>query len=302
MRRMILGVGALVASLFLAPYGRGEQPDHIIDLWPSGPPGEPMDVGDEIDLTKDSDKLIGGRRIIKLGNVKKPQAHVYLPPLNLRTGASIVICPGGGFSILAWDLEGTEIAQWLASKGVAAIVLKYRVPTRTQNPPWLAPAQDLQRTISLVRSKATDWKLDPNKVGALGFSAGGTTVFRATYANKRLYDKQDAIDDQDIAVNRAIFLYSGGLPENTDESTITNLQLGDKSPPVFMIHTFDDFVPVLGTTNFYHALKKAGVPAELHIFDHGGHGYGMRNDDQAPVTKWPSLCEDWLRRGKWIDP
>lgn len=301
-RSDFLQMAAVALLVMQCSFSRAETPDVIIDLWPLLPPGEQIEVGDETDFTKETDKLIAGRRIIKLGNVKIPQAHVYLPPSNLRTVASVVVCPGGGFSILAWDLEGTEIAQWLCSRGIAAVVLKYRVPTRTQSPAWLAPAQDLQRTIAIVRANAQDWSLDPNKVGALGFSAGGSTVVHAAFTSKRLYESVDQSDEQPYAPNRVMLIYAGGLPENSQPESLQDCQITKDSPPIFMVHTFDDFVPVLGTTNLFQIAKKAGVSTELHIFDAGGHGYGLRHDPEFPVSKWHHLCSDWLKRSGWIDP
>lgn len=301
-RSDFMRMAAVALLVMQCSFGWAETPDFIIDLWPLLPPGEQIEVGDETDFTKETDKLIAGRRIIKLGNVKTPQAHVYLPPSNLRTGASVVVCPGGGFSILAWDLEGTEVAQWLCGRGIAAVVLKYRVPTRTQSPAWLAPAQDLQRTIAIVRANAQDWSLDPNKVGALGFSAGGSTVVHAAFSAKRLYESVDQSDEQPYVPNRVMLIYSGGLPESGQSESIQDWQITESSPPIFMVHTFDDFVPVLGTTNLFQIAKKAGVNTELHIFDAGGHGYGLRHDPEFPVSKWHHLCSDWLKRAGWIDP
>lgn len=277
-----------------------EQADEVINLWPGEVPGEKMNVGAEADMTKDTDDLIAGRRIIKLGNVSVPQAHVYLPPENLRTGASVVICPGGGFTILAWDLEGTEVAQWLNTQGVAAVVLKYRVPTRTQNPAWMAPTQDAQRAMSLIRSNANKWKLDKAKVGILGFSAGGATAVKATLADKRYYDAIDDADKEDYLPNRSILIYAGGLPDDTEAATLNKFNISDKTPPIFMVHAYDDFVPVKGTANFLLALKQKNVSTELHVYDAGGHGYGLRERADQPVTTWPKPCEDWLRRGGWI--
>jgi acetyl esterase/lipase len=275
-------------------------PDYVLRVWPNEPPGEAMDVGLEQDTTKDTDNLIAGRRITKLGNVKTPQAHVYLPPENVRTGASVVICPGGGFNILAWDLEGTEVAQWLNTHGVAAIVLKYRVPSRSQTPRWLAPAQDAQRTVSLVRQHASDWKLDTDKVAILGFSAGGMTAVKATLAPERLYQAVDDAEMQPFKANRMILIYAAGLPNSGDGFTEGQDTIDASTPPVFMAHAFDDFVPVKGTAHMLLALKEAGIPSELHVYDAGGHGYGLRQIGDLPVTTWTDPCEAWLRRADWI--
>jgi acetyl esterase/lipase len=273
----------IVLAISFALTATAEQPDEIINVWSGDPPGEKMEVGAEEDITKDTDALIAGRRIIKLANVKTPQAHVYLPPANLRTGASVVVCPGGGFSILAWDLEGTEVAQWLNTQGVAAIVLKYRVPTRQQNPPWMAPAQDAQRTISLVRQNAEKWKLDASKVAVLGFSAGGVRAFKAAIADKRYYEAVDDADSLSCKPNRVILIYSGGLPEDSSESTFNELKFDKETPPMFIVHAFDDFVPVQGTANLLLALKKAGVSSELHVVRLDEPTLARRRDrDRAP--------------------
>ena len=304
----------LVAGLLVAVFvgsSRGEKPDDVIKIWPAKPPGAEMNVGPETDFTKDTDKLIAGRRIIKLGNVAIPEAHVYLPPANKRTGAAVVICPGGGFSILAWDLEGTEVAQWLNTLGVAGIVLKYRVPTRDQDPRWMAATQDTQRTLSLVRHNAKQWQIDPKKVAVLGFSAGGMAAYKTTVAPKRYYAQVDAADQQPFKPNRSILIYAAGLPdapptdaenvESADSDQAGEDAITSEMPPVFMVHAFDDFVPVQGTANLLLAMQKANVPCELHVYDSGGHGYGLRHAPDQPVTHWTEPCEAWLRKAEWVD-
>ena len=271
----------------------------VIPLWPDTPPGEPLDVGPEQDFTKPTDRLIAGRRIIKLGNVSRPEVHVYLPPKEKRTGASVVICPGGGFSILAWDLEGTEVAQWLNELGIAGIVLKYRVPTRTHDIRWKAPVQDAQRAISLTRHLADEWGLDPNRVGILGFSAGGHTAARAAIMTSRQYEARDEIDEHPCLPNAAVLIYPAWLV-NEDESALhDDLEVTDKTPPMFLVHAFDDRVSVLSSAMLFVGLKKAGVASEIHAFESGGHGYGLRPVEDQPVTNWPRLCHDWLKRIGW---
>ncbi len=292
------------AALLCSANGRSviaEQPDHVIKIWPHDPPGESMDIGPEQDMTKDTDNLIAGRRIIKLGNVTTPQAHVYLPPANLRTGASVVICPGGGFSILAWDLEGTEVAQWLNTLGIAGVVLKYRVPTRDLSPRWMAAAQDTQRTVSIVRHRAKDWGLDPDMVAVLGFSAGGMAAVKTTLATARYYEPVDEADEAPYRPDRAILIYAAGLPGDADRTGEDRDEVTSQAPPMFLVHAFDDFVPVQSAANMLLALKRAGVASELHIYDAGGHGYGLRKRDDLPVTAWTGPCEAWLRRAKWTN-
>lgn len=308
--RTVIGNRLLLAALvlWLARLSNGahaETPDHVLKIWPGDPPGQAMDVEAERDFTKDTDNLIAGRRVIRLGNVRTPEAHVYLPPASVRTGAAVVICPGGGFSILAWDLEGTEVAQWLNTLGIAGIVLKYRVPTRDQDPRWLPVAQDTQRTISLVRQHAKEWGLDPDKVAALGFSAGGMAVVKTSLAAKRYYDPLDEADELSCLPNRSILIYAAGLPGGNPGELSTSQGAEDaiteKTPPMFIVHAFDDFVPAAGAANMLLALKRAKVPSELHLYDTGGHGYGLRQVDNVPVTTWTEPCEAWLKRAGWVD-
>jgi acetyl esterase/lipase len=192
------------------------------------------------------------------------------------------------------------VAQWLNTLGVAGIVLKYRVPTRDQEPHWMAPAQDAQRTISLVRHHADEWGVEADKVAALGFSAGGMAVVKTALAAKRYYDPIDDIDQASFRPDRAILIYSAGLPSD-HETGEEELAVTEATPPMFMVHAFDDFVPVAGTANMLLALRRAGVASELHIYDAGGHGYGLRRRDDMPVTTWTEPCAAWLRRAGWVD-
>ncbi|MFK7766112.1 MAG: alpha/beta hydrolase [Mariniblastus sp.] len=281
-------------------YGGNQEQSEVINLWPGEPPGPALNVGEEKDFYKPSDKRIAGRKIIKLGNVSTPQAHVFLPDEKLNTGTAVVVCPGGGFSILAWDLEGTEVAEWLNSIGVAAIVLKYRVPTRTQAVPWKAPVQDAQRTISLVRSRAKDWKLESDQIGILGFSAGGITAVRTSLASERHYGKSDVADDFSCKPDFSILVYSGGVADSSKTKLLSDINIDSKTPPAFMVHAFDDFLPVENAVLYMQALKKENVPSELHLYDAGGHGFGLRPVAEFPITQWPALCEKWLSRRGWL--
>jgi acetyl esterase/lipase len=276
------------------------EPNEVIKLWPGTPPGPAREVGEERDTTKPEDNLVGGRRIIKLANVSVPEAHVYLPPADQRTGASVVICPGGGFHILAWDLEGTEVAEWLNSVGVTAIVLKYRVPTSQIEPKWLQPVQDAQRTISIVRSRAKEWGLNAEQVGVLGFSAGGHTAARTALTTERLYEAVDDADNQSFLPNASVLVYPAYLSNKDNTKLPEGLAVTKDSPPTFIVHAFDDPIPVQGSLLLTMALKNANVPSELHVYDTGGHGYGLRPVDSKPVTMWPERCEVWLKRIGWM--
>ena len=297
----------LVTFCYLSTSLLGAAAPQVFPLWPGTPPGPPAKVeGAERDLTKPDDKLIAGRRIIKLGHITTPQMHVYLPDKTKANGGAVLVCPGGGFSILAWDLEGTEVAEWLNSLGFAAIVVKYRVPTREHsdtlneqgNTPLKAvgPVMDAQRAMSLTRSKAAAWSLDPQRIGIMGFSAGGETAgLTAILRNERIYPKVDAADEQSCAPNFALPIYPGGFYDKETAGLKPYLTITKDTPPMFFAMAQDDHVNSLNCTMLYTALTKEKVPAELHLFTSGGHGYGLRATDE-PVTRWPELAARWLRR------
>jgi len=288
-----------VALLLLAAPLLAASEPLVLNVWPGPPPGDTKTLPPEADQTKDSDKLIAGRRIIKLGNVATPQLAVYRPAKENDTGAAVVICPGGGFSILAYDLEGTEVAAWLNSIGVTGIVLKYRVPARDPQQRWLAPVQDAQRALSIVRSRAREWGLDPQRIGILGFSAGGATAgYTALFLEQRRYSPLDAIDQTPCRPDFALLIYSAGFVERS-QTTMTlppGLAVTKDAPPMFFVHAFDDGVPVQNALLLAAELKRVGGSAEVHVYDTGGHGYGLRAVASQPVTSWPQRAEDWLRR------
>lgn len=279
----------------------------VLNLWPATPPGPAAKTdGAERDLTKPEDKLIAGRRIIKLGHVSTPQMHVYLPEKEKANGGAVLICPGGGFSILAWDLEGTEVAEWLNSIGFAAVVVKYRVPTREHgdtlndrgNAPLKAvgPVMDAQRAMSLTRSHAAEWGIEPQRIGIMGFSAGGETAgLTALLRDQRLYTKLDAADEHSCTPNFALPIYPGGFYDKQTGGLKPYLKVTKDTPPMFFVMAQDDHVNSLNCTVLYTALTQEKVPAELHLFPHGGHGYGLRPTEE-PVTRWAQLAEVWLKQ------
>lgn len=278
----------------------------ILNLWPTTPPGPASKVdGAERDLTKPEDKLIAGRKIIKLGHVSTPQMHVYLPDKSKENGGAVLVCPGGGFSILAWDLEGTEVAEWLNSLGFAAIVVKYRVPTREHgetlneqgNAPLktAGPVMDAQRAMSVTRVHAAEWGVDPQRIGIMGFSAGGETAgLTAVLRDQRLYSKIDAADEQSCAPNFALPIYPAGFYDKETDGLRPYIKVTKDTPPMFFVMAQDDRVNSLNCTALYIALTKEQVPAELHLFTRGGHGYGLRSTEE-PVTGWTQLAADWLK-------
>jgi acetyl esterase/lipase len=269
----------------------------VLDVWPGVVPGEAGKIGDEkfMPPKKPDDD------IQRLTNVAKPTLTIYHPAKEKDTGAAILICPGGGYSILAWNLEGTEVAEWLNGIGVTGIILKYRVPKRPDQPNFLPPLQDAQRAMSLVRSKAADWGIDPKRIGMLGFSAGGNLTARAcTGYEKRSYETIDDVDQVSCRPDFGVLLYPAWLVKDKTEELIPELVVNKQTPPMFFVHAGNDGISAANSAVMYLALKRAGVPAELHVFSTGGHGFGLRPTTQ-PVSAWPKRCEDWLRNQNWLE-
>ncbi len=266
----------------------------VLDLWPDKPPGYQVTGGTERDTSGPDAGRVADRPVIRLGDVSKPQIHIYRPAEGKANGTAVVVCPGGGFNILAWDLEGTEVAEWLNSIGVTAAVLKYRTPTGKADPSWLPPTQDAQRAVRLVRGKADDWKLDPKRIGVLGFSAGGkTAAMTALKGNERLYEAIDGFDENPGRPDFAVLIYPAYLVDD-DGKLRPEVVVTKDAPPTFLAHAFDDPVTPMNSVGLFAALKAANVRSELHVYAAGGHGYGLRLVGELPVTTWPQRCADWL--------
>jgi acetyl esterase/lipase len=246
----------------------------------------------------DTNHPIAGRGVTLTYNVSRPTMTVYSPK-GANTGAAMIVFPGGGYQLLAMDLEGTEMCEWLASKGITGVLLKYRVPTKRVGPYGEAPPalEDAQRTLSLVRFHAAEWHIDPRKIGVVGFSAGGHMVTAtSTHFNKRSYSAVDAADKESCRPDFAVALYPGHLWNDEDKIGVLNpnVLVTTNTPPAFIVQAEDD--PVDNVNNslaYYIALRKAKVPAELHLYAHGGHAFGLRRTE-SPITGWPQLMETWL--------
>jgi acetyl esterase/lipase len=283
MRRTAFSL-AFVCTLVLAATSRAAEP-LVLKVWPGQVPGEKGDVGPE--------KFAGTKGSRQISDVAQPTLTVYRPAPDKDTGAAIVIAPGGGYRILAWEHEGEDVAAWLNTLGITGVLLKYRVPRRPDNPD--AALQDAQRAMSIVRSKAKEWGLDAKRIGMLGFSAGGhLTAQTATNFDKRSYQPIDAADKESCRPDFAVVIYPGGLLDQAKEKLKPEIHVTKDTPPMFIAQSNDDRVGPENSAILYLALKKAGVPAELHIFATGGHGYGMRASNQ-PYSAWPKRCEEWLR-------
>ena len=272
--------------------------DHVISVWPDAPPSWDAPSEAERDTSGPDSGLVADEPLIRLGFVSKPQLHVFRPEQG-STGTAVVICPGGGYSILAWDLEGTEIAQWLRGLGVTAVVLKYRVPTRSNENKWLAPVQDIQRSISLVRSGAIRG-VKPERVGVLGFSAGGNASARAATADRRHYEVIDDTDRASAMPDFAVLVYPAWLVTKDDPSKlIDDLHVNRESPPMFLAHAADDRIDCMSSVTLFNELKQNGVASSLHIFANGGHGFGGRKIGKLS-DRWRDLCAIWMRNQGWL--
>lgn len=264
-------------------------------IWPETAPGEKGNIGEEKDNTKPTDNIVGGKKVIRLGNVARPTITVYSPPKNKNNGAAVIVCPGGGYSILAMDLEGTEICEWLNSIGVTAILLKYRVPVREGLPRYQPPLQDAQRAMGLIRSNAANLGIDPARIGIMGFSAGAH--LSATLSNnydKRTYEIIDAADHASCRPDFVMLIYPAYLTVKQEGDKIApELPVTKNTAPTFMVQTEEDAVRVESSLFYYLALKNATVPAEMHLFSTGGHGYGLRKSNLS-VNSWPKRAEEWM--------
>jgi acetyl esterase/lipase len=279
-------------SLVLATFAADPQ---VLNIWPGKPPGEMEAIGPE----KEVEGKPGQRTVRRITNVSKPTVTIYRPAADKDTGTAVVICPGGGYSILAWDLEGEEVARWLNGLGVTGVVLKYRVPRRPGAPkdqPPSGPLQDVQRALSLVRSKAKEWKLQPNRIGVLGFSAGGhLSASAATNGDKRSYEPIDAIDEVDCRPDFAVLIYPAYLTTKEGDKLAPEIRVGPTTPPVFFAHAADDPIKANNSIVMFQALTAAKVPAELHVYATGGHGFGLRPSEH-PCSRWPDRCGEWLKQ------
>src|SRR5579859_1158196 len=264
-------------------------------LWPHGAPGATATTGPEGNTTTAKDRLVAGKPVIRIGNVSDPTLTLYQSK-GESTGPALVVFPGGGYRILAIDLEGTEVCDWLNSSGITCVLLKYRVPDTGPYPKSAAALQDAQRAVGIVRAHAAEWRIDPHRIGVLGFSAGGhLAAALSTHFEKRLYDPIDDSDKLSCRPDFAVVIYPGYLA--LAEQNITpnpDIHATDTTPPAFIVQAEDDPVHVENAVTYFMALKNAKVPAELHIYAEGGHGYGLR-PTALPVTSWPHAAEIWLR-------
>jgi len=298
-------------------------------IWPGAAPDAQPAAGPEVAKTTGKEFLVAGRPAVGVSNVSLPTMTLYSPDAK-NTGVAVVVFPGGGYEDLAIDLEGTEVCDWLTSRGIACVLLKYRVPGEGRYPksapyPKSGPypespiaLEDAQRTLGLVRFHAAEWHIDPHKIGVLGFSSGGhLSAAISTHFAKRLYPAVDAADKESCRPDFAVAIYPGHLslsaaewdakqgakkfvlhyPATADKDLAVNpdIPVTSQTPPTFLLQAEDDHVDsAYDSLAYYIALKKVGVPAEMHLYAQGGHAFGLRRTD-LPITEWPTLVEKWLR-------
>jgi acetyl esterase/lipase len=305
MHRIAVAVALLVGLSATVPASAAEPT--VVDLWPGKPPGDVGIKGEETSRIHPS-PLVGPTRLIT--NVTKPTLTIYRPAPDRDTGMAMIICPGGGYWDLYWELEGEEVAAWLNSVGMTGIILKYRCPRRpgeVKSEPAPGPQLDAQRAVSLVRSRAAEWGIDPNRIGIVGFSAGGhLALATATNFGKRLYDPIDAVDAVSCRPDFAIACYPGYLKVKDKDEIRPDLRIPPDTPPILLAHASDDRESYGGSASensaiMYLALKRAGIPTELHIFATGDHDFGVRQNEKLP-SSWPQLCVNWLRNQGKLKP
>jgi len=278
-----------------------------VPIWPGViPDAVPNPQQERLVPANDPKDFVAGKPWLSIEQVSRPTMTVYSPK-GKNTGAAVVVLPGGGYSILAIDLEGTEVCDWLTSRGITCVLLKYRVPDSGPayhddchcniHPKAPTALEDAQRTVGLVRFHAAEWHIDPHKIGVLGFSAGGHLVANiSTHFTQRAYKPVDAADKVSCRPDFAVAVYPGHMTENTTKEFELNptIPVTANTPPTFLLQNEDDHVDgVKQSLIYYIALQKAHVPVEMHLYAQGGHAFGLR-PTKLPVSQWPKLVETWL--------
>ena len=262
-----------------------------LEVWPDLAPGETSRLTGTAQPLRPEEKP----PVTRIEKITRPTVTVHLAPK--PNGAAVVILPGGGFGKVVPDKEGTEAAAWLNELGIAAFVLSYRTKKNKQDPGWERPLQDAQRTLALVRHRANEWGLQRDRIGLLGFSAGGQVAARLLSGDGDLaYQPIDKVDQVSHWPDFAILIYPWSIYDEKRGALIDGVSVSKKCPPTFLVHTDDDRSSSLGAVLFYSALKKQGTPSELHVYGNGGHGYGLRPVEGSEISTWPRHAGHWLNR------
>ncbi|QDU59839.1 Acetylxylan esterase precursor [Planctomycetes bacterium Pan216] len=296
---IILGLVAGLAATGISPTAGALEPTKTIDLWPDMAPGE---------TERSPGKVLPKRpgehpAVTRVEEITRPTMDIFKAPAEKSNGTAVVILPGGGFGKVVPDKEGSEAAEWLNRLRVTAFVVRYRTAKRGDAAPWLKAVQDGQRALSLVRSEAETFGVDPERVGLLGFSAGGqAAAILMAHPDKRFARAVDAVDEEPFAPDFGLLVYPWRVADPETGQLKSEIAIDKRFPPTFLVHTHDDASTSLGSVGIYAALKRQGVPAELHIYQNGGHGYGLRPVEGSEVHTWPDRATSWLRVRGLIEP
>lgn len=273
---------------------------HTLELWPNGNPEPSTVVGPEIDPTTDANRMVSGMVAVRVTNVSRPNLAVYLPDPARNSGAAALVFPGGSYIRLSYNLEGTEVCAWLNSIGASCVLVKYRVPEQGHYPENVEDLEDAQQAMRLTRAHAVEWRIDPNRIGAIGFSAGAHLAV-ALSTHPDFQGRNVPRSTIDARPNFQMILYPGWL-SGSDGKVAPSLVPTPGLPPTFLVQAEDDYTAhVENSLVYFQALKDAKVPAELHLYTEGGHGFGLR-PTELPISHWPALAEQWLHTIHMLGP
>jgi acetyl esterase/lipase len=283
---------ALLIPIFIALGSPLHCQHQTLPIWPDGNPEPSKVTGPEFDPTTDANRIVSGKVTVRITNVSHPNMTAYLAPEDKNTGAAALVFPGGGYTHLAFNIEGTEVCEWLNSIGVNCLLVKYRVPEQGRFPENPEDLEDAQQAMRITRAHAEEWHIDARRIGVIGFSAGGhLAVMLSTHSD--FQGKNVSSSAIDARPNFQIDIYPGGLRE-PDGKLGAASEPNKGVPPTFLVQAEDDHTAHVETCLlYYQALKDAGIPAELHLFAEGGHGFGLR-PTTLPASRWPTLAETWL--------
>ena len=291
MRKIILSSFLLLSFPRILFSASTYEPHNSIPIWPALAPGETSSHPGSQQAFREGENP----PVLRIQDITQPRLQIFLPS-GRATRTAVLILPGGGYGKVVTNKEGSEAAHWLNKLGVAAFVLSYRTSLPQENRPWIRPLQDSQRALRLIRSRAKQWNIDRNRVGLLGFSAGGQLA--AIHMANQLpssYEATDKIDRLNHLPDFALLIYPWNTTEPSSDALKAEIQFNVAGPPTFIVHTDDDRSSSLGSLAIYTALKKRGTPTELHVYENGGHGYGMRTVAGSNIGTWPKRAEEWLQ-------
>jgi acetyl esterase/lipase len=283
-------LSAISLALLLAVPVLAQQ--HTLLLWPDGNPEPSQVVGPEIDPTTDANRIVSGKVTTRVTNVSKPNLAVYSPDPAKNNGAAALVFPGGGYIRLAYSIEGTEACDWLNSIGMTCVLVKYRVPEQGHYPDNVEDLEDAQQAMRLTRAHASEWQVDPHRIGVIGFSAGAhLAAVLSTHPD--FQGKNVPPSNIDARPNFQMIIYPGWT-SGADGKVNPPLQPTPQVPPTFLLQAENDYTAhVESSLVYFQALKDAKIPVELHVFTQGGHGFGLRPTD-LPISYWPALAATWL--------